>query len=388
MDSPLHVTLYDRTFRRTAWLDDLDRLKVNPRHLLIPTVDFDVPMDYRFLADITEPGARITVVNEEDGDQIFSGPIRPWTGSGPTSQGVLTFTAEDDARIVWNLIGYPTPGSPTETQPNKVDARAGDAETVFKGYVSANLARWGRPITVAPNLNRGGQISTDIRMLPLTDKLLPLLETANIGFQVRQVRAGLVVDVYEQRLFPLNLTEGGGSVQDYTVSFTPHTATRAVIGGPNAGTSREFKSYVDTAREALYGDVIEIFVDGGDEVNTDKLIAKGKAAVDDAGPKYGVNITLDDTSIYRYGNEGIRVGDKVPVELGLGLPPITDVVREPELTFTREDGYKATFSIGDVDGGSADAVIADTLTALVRGYREQRVAGITETSPVLDGGTF
>ena len=26
MDSPLHVTCYDKTFTRTAWLEDLDRI--------------------------------------------------------------------------------------------------------------------------------------------------------------------------------------------------------------------------------------------------------------------------------------------------------------------------------------------------------------------------
>ncbi|GAA1436283.1 hypothetical protein GCM10009616_35690 [Microlunatus lacustris] len=370
MDSPLLVTLYDKTFTRTAWLEDLDRLKVNPRHLLIPTVDLDVPIDYRFLPELTERGARITVVNEEDGEQVFSGPIRPWTGTGPDAEGTITLTAEGDERILWNLLGYPSPGQPADNQTSKEDVRTGNAESVLKGFISANIGRWGRPISVAPNLNRGSNITAAVRMVPLADKLLPVLEGSGIGFTVRQVGAGLVVDCYEQRLFPIDLTEDGGVVQDYSLAYTPPSATRAIIGGPNTGTSREFKLYVDTAREQHW-DPMEIVTDAGDEVNTDTIIAKGKAAVDEAGEKYGATITLDETSIFRYGGaDGIHRGDQVSVILGPGIRPINEVVREPELSVTRDEGYTAKFSVGDTD--NPDAMIATTLDELVRGIRDLR----------------
>lgn len=370
MDSPLHVTVYDKNLVRTAWIDDLDRLKVNPRHLLIPTADFDVPIDYRFLPELTDKGARITV--DLGDEQILSGPLRLWNGAGPTAEGTLTFTVEDDARLLWNLFGYTTPNQPAETQPNKEDARSGNAESVLKGYVSANVGRWGRPYGVAPNLNRGGAISSAIRMVPLADKLLPLLEQAGLGFTVRQVGAGFVFDCYEERLFPLNLSEDGGVVQDYSLSYTPWTATRAIIGGPNQGTSREFKLYVDAAREAATRDPIEIFVDAGDQQLAADIIAKGKAAVDAAGEKYGATVTLDETSVFQYGGpDGVRVGDRLSIELGAGIPPIVDVLREPELTFTREEGYRATFSVGNT-GDHPDAIIAATLDELVRGIREIR----------------
>jgi len=371
MDSPLHITLYDKTMKRTAWIDDPDRIRVTPRHLLIPTAEFDVPIDYRSLPEITEPGARITV--DLDDEQVFSGPIRPWTGTGPNAQGFLTFTAEDDVRVLWNLVGYTTPGSPAETQPNKEDSRTGDAETVLKGFIGDNIGRWGRPYDIAPNLHRGATLTdVSVRMVPLADKLLPALEPSGIGLSVRQVDGRLVVDVYEQQLFPIDLTEDGGVVQGYQLSYTPITATRAIIGGPNAGTSREFKLYIDAAREALTRDPIEITVDASDEQLADKIIAKGKAAVDEAGEKYGATLTLDDTSIFHYGGaDGIHRGDKVSVSLGPGLPPIVDVVREPDLTFDRDNGYQASFTVGD-NADHPDTVIADTLDQLARGIRELR----------------
>lgn len=375
MDCPLHVTAFDRSFVRTAWLDDLDRIKVNPRDLALPTAEFDVPTDYRFLEDLTAPGARVTI--DLDDEQVLSGPIRPVTGTGPRREGVMTLSVEDDSRILWNLFGYTTPGSPADTQPNKEDARTGSAETVVKGYVSANLGRWGRPIIVAPNLGRGGHIDTGIRMLPLADKLLPLLKQARLGFTVRQVGKGLVFDCYEPQMFPLNLTEDSGVVAAYTFSRTPPAATRAIITTLNAGTSREFKLYVDAAREAEWGDVIEISVDGGDEQNTDKLIAIGKAAVDAAGPKYGYSVTLDETSIFHYGGDGIHVGDEVAIEVDAGLPPLTEVVREAELLWdTTEDnesaGYTARFTVGEEPEDDPDAMTADILDQLARGIRELR----------------
>lgn len=377
MDSPFAVTLYDKGLQRTAWLDDLDRLKVNPRHLLIPTAEFVVPTDYRFLSDITARGARITI--DLDDEQIFSGPIRPWSGTGPNAEGLLTFTAEDDSRLLWNLLGYTTPASPAESQPNKQDSRTGDAETVLKGFIGANIGRWNRPYDIAPNLHRGSTITAEVRMVPLADVLLPVLEPSGIGLSVRQVDGRLVVDVYEQQLFPLDLTEDGGVVQGYSLSFTPETATRAVIGGPNTGTSREFKLYVDDGREGydpVTGkrsiDPIEIFVDASDMQLAADIIAKGKAAVDEAGEKYGATLTLDETSIFHYGGaDGIHRGDRVSVSLGPGLPPIVDVVREPELSLTPEEGYQATFSVGD-QGDHPDAIIADTLDQLARGIRDLR----------------
>lgn len=371
MDNPLHVTLYDKTFVRTAWLDDLDRLSVKPRHLAISGCEFDVPTDYRFLPELTDPGARITVELEDE--QVFSGPLRAWSGTGPNAEGMLTFTVDGDERLLWNLLGYPVPTNAAETQPAKEDARTGPAETVVKGLVTANVARWGRPYTVAPDLGRGGTVTVALRMMPLAEKLLPAIDRAGIGVTVRQVGAGLVVDCYAPKLFPLNLSEDGGMVRDYSPSFTPPTATRAIIGGPNTGTSREFKSYVDTAREAKYGDVIEIFVDAADQTLAADIIAKGKAAVDEAREKYGIQITLDETSVFRYGGpDGIHVGDTVAAEPAGGVPPVTAVVRGADLTFDRDNGYRADFTVGDEDPDNPDQIVSETLDQLVQAVHELR----------------
>lgn len=348
MDSPFTITMYDKAFQRIDWLDEVMEVTVTPRHNAIGTASVMVASDHRSITDLTTPGTRLVFsLNDE---QILSGPIRNWDGTGPEAVGTYSFTVEDDLRVLWNMNGYPSPAQPTETQNAKEDARTGPAETVAKAYVTANKGRWASilPITVAASLGRGSSITTAIRMLPLTDKLLPAVDKAGIGMSMKQSGSGLRFDCYVPTVYPLILTEDSGTVVDYTISNTPITATRAIIGGPNEGTSREFKLVIDAVREALYGDIIEILVDAGSEETTAKMLAKGTEALADAGPKYGANVTLSETSVFHYGGtDGLHVGDMVSVELAEGVPPITEVLREAALTFNRESGFSAAMKIGD-----------------------------------------
>lgn len=366
------ITVYDKTFTRRGWVDDPISLRCVPRHLAIGSADITVAADHRMIPYLAAAGAR-AVIHHQD-EVALSGKIRPWSGSGPTNTGQVVFTVEDDSRLLWNMFGYPSPASYTPdaggglTQPDKEDSRTGPAETVVKGFVTANKARWSLPITVAASLGRGSTITVAVRMVPLADKLVAALKNSGIGVSVRQSGAGLVVDCYETSLYPLTLSEDGGTVIGWAASSTGPTATRAIIGGPNTGTSREFKLVVDSAREAAYDDIIETLVDAGGETIAAKILAAGTSALAEADSKYSFNVDLTETSAFKYGQDGLHVGDEVAVQLSLGIPPITAVLREAELTWDRNSGYLATLKVGD-DPDDPDAQIARLLDELIREVR-------------------
>lgn len=369
-EAPFRITVYDRDMVRTGWLGDPIQLQVTPRHLQIGSAEITVDLDHIMLPELTDPGARVVI--EHDGEIVLSGPIVSDGGQGPTVSGTYTLSVEDDARSVWMMTGFPSPTQPIETQPTVNDVRSGPAETVLKGYVNANRGRWAttRPIVVSPDLGRGSTIDLSIRMLPLSDKVIPALEGTGIGFTVRQDGTNLRLDCFTTQLFPLKLTEAGGTVTNYSWTRTHPTATRAIIGGPNSGTSREFKQVIDSGREALYRDVIETVVDGSSEEIAAKILAVGTAALAESGPTYSYTIELAESDVFRYGGtSGIHVGDRVQVELNAGIPPIVDVVREASLNWTRDDGYTTTLTIG-AEPDSPDKVIANILEQLARGIRD------------------
>lgn len=389
MDSPLHVTIYDRDLVRTGWVEDFVEHTVFPRHLALPTATLSVPTDYRILPALAEKGARAVIELERDGQSevVMSGKIRGLVAEGGPA-GVTTFDIEDDFRLFYNLLGFPVPGSwqadatgaITQTGA-KSDDRTGPAETVVKGYLSANLARWvGRTASyyVVPTQGRGATLTVDgMRMTPLAEKLLPLLEASGVGFSVRQATSlqgtqYLRVDAYATQTFPIELSEEAGTVEAWKVTKTPYSGTAAVIGGPNTGTSREFRTTRDAAREAVYLDVIETFVDATDQTIAAKILAKGTDALAQLDDKWGVELTLTESSIFRYGGkDGVHVGDRVAVDFPVEIPPITASIGEAELGFNLDDGYTAKFTVGQ-GAADVDDVNADLLEQIISSLHEIR----------------
>src|SRR3546814_18376296 len=57
-----------------------------------------------------------------------------------------------------------------------------------------------------------------------------------------------------------------------------------------------------------------------------------------AGLNYGVSVQLFESSIFRDGCTCVHVGDLVQIEPQPGATPITDVLREATLSWTRDSG--------------------------------------------------
>jgi hypothetical protein len=370
---PFQMEIYDKAFIRRGVIGDPLRVACTPRHNLVEGLDVTVASNHVRIDQLLTAGARLVCFYR--GEQVFSGPIRYISGAGPWMAGQITITCESDKRLLWRMLGYPVPGAGLAGQNLKEDKRTGAAETVLKGYVSANLAgpsRWPahQLITVAPDLARGDSITAAIGMQPLADVLIPLIDQAGIGFTVKQLPgngAGLELDVYEPTIYPRPLSEDGRTVLSWQWSRSAPTATRAIIGGPEDDVTglRPWIRYTDSI-EGVYNDVIEIMHDAASEDSAADRLAAGTTAVKEAGQKDGFSVELAETDNFSYGGAGgVHVGDQVTIDIG--GQTITDILREARINWDRENGFKATPTVGELT--TPDGQLAQFITKIARSLR-------------------
>jgi hypothetical protein len=368
MRNPFGVTVYDKDFTFVGLLNDYTSLSVTPRHNQIGTAELVVPSDHRRLPDLAAIGARLIITYE--GEHLMSGYLPTRDGAGPERAGQFTFHLKDDLWLVWRLLGWPVPGAALNAQGVKRDVRTGDAETVAKGFITANAAHLVDTVTVATNLNRGDTVTVESRMAVLADVLMPAVDAAGIGVSVRQSGSGLLVDVYEPTVFPHTLSERSGTITDWSWSQTDEESTVSIVGGPNENTSREFRRVRDSARETALGYSIESFVDARSAENNTEMDAAGTAALAEAGPKSGFRVSLSESKHFRYGGpNGVHVGDSVTVDVG--GQTLTDVLREATLTFDRDSGVQVVPAIGERTD-DPNKTLLTFLSKLTRGVRDLR----------------
>lgn len=355
--SPFRLAIYDRAFVRRGWVGDFEQLTTTPRHNAVGTASFTVKGTHPRLPALMQDGAR--VVLHYRGEQLMSGPAWASQGTIPASRGVVTFTVEDDLRVLGQVLGWPVPGASIAAQTAaEHDVRTGPAETVLKGYVTANAVnRLGLPLTVAPTLGRGAGITGRLRMDLLRD-LLPLVDAAGVGVTVRQQGAGLVLDCYTPTVRPRVLTEASGVIAGGQWSRTGPTATDVIVGGQGEGTARVFRRVADNSRATDWGTRVEVFRDANDVAAVAELDARGAQTLAEGAPGAGIALELAETETFRYGRS-LVVGDRVTVELAAGVT-LSDYVSAVTLTYSKDSGLEVTPRVGD------ESVTADPNTRLAK----------------------
>lgn len=377
MDSPFELTVYDKAFQRLGWVGDARSLHMTVRHNGQSSGAVRVAAGSDAVEYLSEPGARYVLAWR--GEFLSSGVVRLTSAEGSAAQRELTFQLSDDYRILTNTLGWQSPasaiGSTPVTQPAEHDVRTGSAEAVLKGFVTANaVTRLGRPLTVATNLNRGSTITVQSRMDKLTDGLFPLVDQAGIGVTVRQVGAGLVLDCYTPATFPIDLSEEGGTLDGVAWDLVPPDVTRVVVQGPGDGVAREHVVRINAAAEALYGDVIEQATDArdvkADDPNKAALMqARGDEVLAAGAARSGFKLTLSDTETFRYGGDGVRVGDRIRAEIAPGNV-VEEILREATLTFNL-DGPSESLVAGEREN-DPDARLYRQLSDVTRDVRRLR----------------
>lgn len=366
MTADLLVTVCNKAFGRVGILGDPISVEVSLRHNLQPTATVEIASDHRLIPALLAPGSRIVI--DFDGSQVFSGPVQVRSGSGEIG-GTVTVTAHDDWRLLSRVLGWPNPTGSIATQgaATSYDLKTGPAETVVKWFATRAITRLGLPVTVAPDLGRGASVTVAMRMHPLADRLLPVIDAAGVGVTVRQVGAGLRLDCYAPVVSPRPLTPSSGEVVAWSWEQAAPTVTRTVVGGQGEGTAREFRARTSTATEAEWGDVCERFVDARDTSDVAELDARGDLAITEGAMTSGLSLELSETDTFKYGRS-VRVGDLVTAQLIPGAPPVVDVLREATLKWTLADGFTASPIVGD-RSSDPNRTLARTIAALATGLR-------------------
>lgn len=366
-ESPFRLTVYDRWLRRRGWIGAPISVDAHPKHNDAGYTTVTVPTTHPRVPDLITPGARMVI--EYDNHFLMSGRVGKIQGKGPTMQSEIEVTVEDDFRLLSRMLGWPNPAGKITAQGDETayDSKTGPAETVVKHFVSRNASRSLPQVTVAGDAGRGRPISVSMRMHPLTDRLLPAVDQAGIGIDVRQQGNGLVVDCYEPTVRRQLLTEETGVVVDWSWTTQAPTATRAVVGAQGEGTERTFTYTVDAALEEEWNETVEVFRDARDTSDESTLDARADESILDGAPKAGISLTLTESRGWRYGRS-VRVGDQVTTQIAPGAD-ITDVVREASIQWTRDGGLQVTPVVGD-RGDDPSVTLRHRLAALAQGVRD------------------
>jgi hypothetical protein len=122
-------------------------------------------------------------------------------------------------------------------------------------------------------------------------------------------------------------------------------------------------------REAAVGYPVEKFTDARDADTATLLTSRGQAALDEGVSKSGFSLTLAETDNFRYGGDGVHVGDMVTVDIGAATR--TDILREATLSFTSDKGLSITPTVGEIQD-SPDRQVANFLKSLRKGIAQLR----------------
>jgi hypothetical protein len=369
-DNPFRITLYDKDYSRQGWLGDPESLSVAVNHNAMSEATFTVGSANNKVPLLLERGARVAIDYQDE--HLISGVVRARSGKGPAASGAMTFSVVDDFRLFHRILGWPVPGAALTAQAAEYHTLSGPAETVLKAVVQANaIDRLGEPVTVATDLGRGANITAAFRFHPLADRLFPAVDAAGLGVTVRQDGAGLLVDCYEPELHPRTLTEAGGVILEWSWTSQEAEATDVVVGGQGEGVARQFAGYAAAGLAAELGERIEVFRDARDTSDGDVLGERAAETFAETAAKAGLSVKFSETSVFRYGGPGgVRVGDKVQLEVGAGLV-LTDTLRSATLSWTRDNGLQVTPAIGDISDNT-DREFTKAIAAVAAGVRDLR----------------
>lgn len=347
--SDFDIQIFDRDLDQVCYLNDPATLAATVRHLAIGQTQLVLPPAHPKLSRVAQKGNRVKI--NFRGEHLFSGPLRSYRVKGTERVGQATLTFEDDLRKLFSCLAWIRPDQVIGSQNTggfKEDKITDSPETVIKHFVQGNLVdRLGLPITVAPDLGRGGgDVTVGLRMMPPADKLISTAEQAGLGLTMKHEGDGFVFDVYEPRTTPHTLSQEGGTILEYEFGWDAPTATRTVIGNALEGTLREFRVVSDGAAEAVWGDVIEVFTSATDTEATAEMDARGQATLSEARATAGISVKLSESKHFRYGGaNGFRVGDSIRFRVGGQL--FIDVLRGCTLAWNKENGLQPEPTIGD-----------------------------------------
>lgn len=306
------------------------------------TAFFVLDDDHPAVPAIVEPGAKVIV--RFRGEEEFRGRVTATPGAGPI--GHVTCYVTDFRRKLDEWQGWPKPAASHTGQNVEFRRYTGSLETIIKTAVAENVARLGRNWVMAADQGRApGSKPIDFRMDFLGDLLWPPLRDTIYGLVLSYPGNVPTLDLRTPETVGGILDASSGRVDTVDYSRRAPTATRATIGGPGEGAARKFDVVIDAAREALWDDITEVFVNSARREATDDLKPDGRSALDAGAATTSIAMELTEQESFRY-REHYQLGDLLPVRLG--AVSSTEVIQRVLVKDDPKSGITITPSIGDL----------------------------------------
>lgn len=435
----LDFQLWAGDFSHLAPLTQLEEAHLTPRLNALGVGSITVRASDPVNAYLQRQDARFTC--QYGGAHLMSGKVLALSGAFETN-GTLTYTLEDDWRWMANTLAWVVPSaksypsgtsssgqlSPTSltddaqavsTVAHTAGTAAGAggyvfaasttyAETAIKEVVAANMVtRLGRPLTVLPDFQRGGDAYT-AGMLPvlrfdnLEEGLAALLKWSKLRCRFYQVPGATKVTMETDvpSTYVDVLTPESGIIQpDSTYSSALPDATRVVVGGPGSDIARDYLGAISAATEAAMADIVEVFRDAsgaaqvwapnqptvpqvpkyyrlqgtnaaGDVAAYVAAMARaGTEALDEGAGRAGLSLKLAETATFHFGGTtGVQLGDTVTARAN-GIT-LTGQVTEATLDLTADAGLVVTPQVGERTDDPDDE-LAKAISGLARSLRRQ-----------------
>jgi hypothetical protein len=321
---------------------------------------WDLTMDAR-VAHRTGPGWGVFITL--DREVILSGSVEDpeREKDSATSPGTIRVSGAGDLAVVAGALAWPSPEAPLTLQSTRANTRSGPAETVIKGFVSANIgvnraatrrdpaAPLARQVVVAPDLGRGSTVEYSARFTPLMEVIRAC--HGGLGVAVTQQGEDLVFEVHPTVTRPSAVfSHHLGNLRAVRWRDAAPEVTHAIVGGEGTGVGRNLRVRSDSAAANAWRVASEEFIDQRSETSAAALNAAGDQAVADGRRTGIIAATLVDTPRLRYGQH-YGLGDRVTIMPEPGSA-YTDQVTSVTIDADRRAGtLTITPAVGWATGG-------------------------------------
>jgi hypothetical protein len=357
----LVIEVRDRELKRLGRFSDIDKADFLAvlRFNNVGTWEATLAVGSRMGELLRQPGYGI-IVSTADGT-LLSGPVTQVVTTQSTRDTVGTYkiSGVTDEVVLADRLAFPEPSNPdVTTQTVASDQRSGDAETVIKGYVDANIGpdapveRVAPGLSVAPSLERGITVLGSARFKQLLETITPLADLAGLGFNITQQGTGLVFDVYEptDRSAFIRLDLENGRLTRSEFALAQPLATRVIVAGQGEGVDRVFVERTSTdaeTAEETWLRRVEVFTDRRDTAEIAELEQAGdEILVQDGKTRIGVSISPSDDQTMLFGVDW-NLGDKVTCVVG--STEIQAIVTEVGIS-VKPDGVRIGATVGEPRG--------------------------------------
>lgn len=359
---------------REGVIEDFQTANLKLRHNDVGTWEITVNRGRKEAVWLTTPGWGIeAVMYLVDGTQVplISGPISTRRHVKNVNENKAVITGHSDDIFLSRALAHPVPNASFPPYNAQIDSGwTGSPATVIRQYVWENIGAGAILPRRIPGLVLGADVpvfGTNVVGHARWHNLLKFIQDlaisgGGLGFRIRQVDAELEFQTFVpvDHSTDVTLSEALGNLQGWEYVSESPEATYVFVGGQGEGTARTIIERPDSDAIIKWGRR-EVFADRRD---TNVAAELQQAAIEyqaDRSELVGLSVTPLDTVSCIYGKH-YNLGDKVTIQLEGPAVPVTEIVREVDISLTPNGPQILKPVIGTPNSG--------LITRLFRKYRE------------------